>query len=573
MSGIDKLEKRLKAKTEKPKGQTARQLNLRLSEGIVITGMHRSGTSMVAALVEKMGVSQLGQKPKKPAADNPDGFWEDLALQKISDGLLAASGHTWSNLGGEMTSKASKVNETLIATARNDVYQLRQDIGEPWFIKDPRICLVFEEWSRILLLKAPVIFIVRDPHDVASSLMQRDSIAQQEALALWYRYNRTFLNSLRNVKNLVLDYDATCEKPKSAQSGVETFLERTLSRASDESFKVTNQVVFNPRKTQSLQRVSKAQFNQESEDCIELYASLRSLHLTEISGKLQLRPEPEWVRDALDRALAASEIRTKLAHFETKTDFLLAELATSRGLLCDRDVELSRLQAEAEKERTVLEGQLADVETRADYLFDELATAVREHTVLEGQLAEVEAKANFLFAELATSRGSLNDRNQLVDLLQRKIRSADLELTRLTIHQTSLEFQINALKKVDAERLILEDVSLYLLEDLRRLTSKRTYRILRKFKIFVRKLLTLNSDQISLRNDVIPAGVVDLDYLGRILELQLHSAEYLEMYSDIKKSGINPYSHYLKKGESEGRVIPRKPLENRKLSLKQSDVH
>ena len=573
MSGIDKLEKRLKAKTEKPKGQTARQLNLRLSEGIVITGMHRSGTSMVAALVEKMGVSQLGQKPKKPAADNPDGFWEDLALQKISDGLLAASGHTWSNLGGEMTSKASKVNETLIATARNDVYQLRQDIGEPWFIKDPRICLVFEEWSRILLLKAPVIFIVRDPHDVASSLKQRDSIAQREALALWYRYNRTFLNSLRNVNNLVLDYDATCEKPKSAQSGVETFLERTLSRASDESFKVTNQVVFNPRKTQSLQRVSKAQFNQESEDCIELYASLRSLHLTEISGKLQLRPEPEWVRDALDRALAASEIRTKLAHFETKTDFLLAELATSRGLLSDRDVELSRLQAEAEKERTVLEGQLADVETRADYLFDELATAVREHTVLEGQLAEVEAKANFLFAELATSRGSLNDRNQLVDLLQRKIRSADLELTRLTIHQTSLEFQINALKKVDAERLILEDVSLYLLEDLRRLTSKRTYRILRKFKIFVRKLLTLNSDQISLRNDVIPAGVVDLDYLGRILELQLHSAEYLEMYSDIKKSGINPYSHYLKKGESEGRVIPRKPLENRKLSLKQSDVH
>jgi hypothetical protein len=232
-------------------------------------------------------------------------------------------------------------------------------------------------------------------------------------------------------------------------------------------------------------------------------------------------------------------------------------------LLSDRDVELSRLQAEAEKERTVLEGQLAEVETKADYLFDKLATAVREHTVLEGQLAEVEAKANFLFAELATSRGSLNDRNQLVDLLQRKIRSADLELTRLTIHQTSLEFQINALKKVDAERLILEDVSLYLLEDLRRLTSKRNYRILRKFKIFVRKLLTLNSDQISLRNDVIPAGVVDLDYLGRILELQLHSAEYLEMYSDIKKSGINPYSHYLKKGESEGRVIPRKPLENR----------
>jgi hypothetical protein len=250
-------------------------------------------------------------------------------------------------------------------------------------------------------------------------------------------------------------------------------------------------------------------------------------------------------------------------------------------LLSDRDVELSRLQAEAEKERTVLEGQLADVETRADFLSGELAVsrallsdrdvelsrlqaeAEKERNVLEAQLADVEAKADFLFDELAVSRGLLSDRNLLVDLLQRKLRAADLELTRLAVNHTSLEFELNALKKVEAERLILEDVSLFLLEDLRRLTSKRTYRISRKFKIFVRKLLTLNSDQISLRNDVIPAGVVDLDYLGRILELQLHSAEYLEMYSDIKKSGINPYSHYLKKGESEGRVIPRKPLENR----------
>ena len=413
MSGIDKLEKRSKVKAEKPKAHAARQSNVRLSEGIVITGMHRSGTSMVAALVQMLGVSQLGQKPMKPAADNPDGFWEDLALQKISDDLLAASGYSWRNLGGEMTSKASKVNETLIATARKDVYQLRQDIGEPWFIKDPRICLVFEEWSRILLLKAPVIFIVRDPHDVASSLMQRDSIAQQEALALWYRYNRTFLNSLRNVKNLVLDYDATCEKPKSAQSGVETFIERTLSRASNESFKVTNQVIFNPRKTESPRGVSKAQLSQESEDCIELYASLRSLHLTEVSGKLQLSPEPGWVSDSLERALATSVILRKLADVETKADFLSGELAVSRGLLSDRELELSRVQSETEKERNVLEAQLADVETKAKYLVDELAASrglssdrelelarvqsetEKERNVLEAQLADVETKAKY----------------------------------------------------------------------------------------------------------------------------------------------------------------------------------
>jgi hypothetical protein len=274
-------------------------------------------------------------------------------------------------------------------------------------------------------------------------------------------------------------------------------------------------------------------------------------------------------------------LEAQLADVEARADFLFHELAVSRGLLSDRDLELARVQSETDKERTALEAQLADVEAKADFLFHELAVSRgllsdrdlelarvqsetgKERTVLEAQLADVEAKADFLFHELAVSRGLLSDRNLSVDLLQRKLRAADLELTRLAVNHTSLEFELNALKKVEAERLILEDVSLFLLEDLRRLTSKRTYRISRKFKIFVRKLLTFNSDRISLRNDVIPTQEVDLNYLGRILELQFHSAEYLEMYSDIKKCGVNPYSHYLKKGESEGRITPRKTLDNR----------
>ena len=45
---------------------------------IVVTGMHRSGTSMVAHVLSGLGV-YLGPQAElcAPAEDNSDGFWEN----------------------------------------------------------------------------------------------------------------------------------------------------------------------------------------------------------------------------------------------------------------------------------------------------------------------------------------------------------------------------------------------------------------------------------------------------------------------------------------------------------------
>lgn len=50
---------------------------------------------MIAGLVKQYGVNQLGKTPMSAAADNRDGFYEDIALIEISDKILRISESSW----------------------------------------------------------------------------------------------------------------------------------------------------------------------------------------------------------------------------------------------------------------------------------------------------------------------------------------------------------------------------------------------------------------------------------------------------------------------------------------------
>ena len=63
---------------------------------VCILGMHRSGTSMVARLLNLCGVYLGEEKDLIPAAeDNPEGFWENVKFQEINQELLITFGGEW----------------------------------------------------------------------------------------------------------------------------------------------------------------------------------------------------------------------------------------------------------------------------------------------------------------------------------------------------------------------------------------------------------------------------------------------------------------------------------------------
>jgi len=54
---------------------------------VVIIGMHRSGTSVIARGLKVLGVT-LGDNLMPPGEDNPKGYWEDLDINELNVELL-----------------------------------------------------------------------------------------------------------------------------------------------------------------------------------------------------------------------------------------------------------------------------------------------------------------------------------------------------------------------------------------------------------------------------------------------------------------------------------------------------
>ena len=60
---------------------------------ICVLGMHRSGTSVIARMLNLLGV-YLGPEERflKPAFDNPKGFWEHRQISELNEEILNAFG-------------------------------------------------------------------------------------------------------------------------------------------------------------------------------------------------------------------------------------------------------------------------------------------------------------------------------------------------------------------------------------------------------------------------------------------------------------------------------------------------
>ena len=63
---------------------------------ILVSGFHRSGTSLVAKTLEANGVS-MGNSLMGASFANKEGHYEDIPLVNIHDAMLAANGTTGRN--------------------------------------------------------------------------------------------------------------------------------------------------------------------------------------------------------------------------------------------------------------------------------------------------------------------------------------------------------------------------------------------------------------------------------------------------------------------------------------------
>jgi hypothetical protein len=170
----------------RPSGAAAPRASL-----IVITGMHRSGTSALARSCNLLGVD-LGDDFIPTQPDNQSGFWEDAGVKDADDAVLASHGMLWDDVGALPRPwrdgfGGAAARERLRATLAVLVAR-----GPLCGVKDPRISRLLPVWLPLLdALDVSCAFLIalREPREVARSLARREGLSEPRALLLWLRYS------------------------------------------------------------------------------------------------------------------------------------------------------------------------------------------------------------------------------------------------------------------------------------------------------------------------------------------------------------------------------------------------
>jgi GT2 family glycosyltransferase len=195
---------------------------------VLILGMHRSGTSLVAKAAQVAGVD-LGDHLMAPASDNPKGFFEDTDVFDFNQRLLNEIDIRWDiptlllENSWESSQYAKWVEEAAYFLENRTQQQLL------FAIKDPRLCLTAPIWLKAaenVGLTTLFVAVIRNPLDVARSLEVRNKFSINKGLSLWLSYNYLLLELLleRDERRLFIEYQNVLSSPRQEIARLHEFI-------------------------------------------------------------------------------------------------------------------------------------------------------------------------------------------------------------------------------------------------------------------------------------------------------------------------------------------------------------
>jgi len=370
---------------------------------LIISGMHRSGTSLLASLCQSAGL-HIGERLMWPAESNPIGHFEDLDFYEFHQRALAANGLCREGFVSDTDS--IHVPEPLQAVAR-ELIATRKKLSQRWGWKDPRTVLFLDFWNS-LLPAARWLFVVREPSQVIDSLFRRGDAAFLDnpsfALKVWRHYNeivRAFV-CRHSDRCLVVDVSQIGNDPQAVIDTVRNRLGVSLTAPT---------AVYRPELLASSPSVGHVAVAKAADPAAyELYAELRGLAgLGESIGDANSRIGPQDVTDAAFMDWAGRTASMSAAKSAEKASHLLEEQIAS----LNRAIDTAAMELAASRQRTEsLESQIAEVrcesadgsretkalQTKLHAEFNNAAAAVAHH---ERELREFAEQKSTLHSAIA----------------------------------------------------------------------------------------------------------------------------------------------------------------------------
>ena len=184
---------------------------------VLVTGMHRNGTSALARTLSLLGAAMPADLVP-PNEGNPHGHWEPQGMVDLNDRMLAEAG---SDLYGVVDIPPAWFDSpAALAFTAEAATLIEGAFGDEGLVvlKDPRTALLAPVWNRALAdcgYRVVHILPLRHPVDVAHSLRRRhlktipyDAWASPRGEAVWLRYTLAAVRGSRGHGRAFLRYGA-----------------------------------------------------------------------------------------------------------------------------------------------------------------------------------------------------------------------------------------------------------------------------------------------------------------------------------------------------------------------------
>ncbi|WP_293059205.1 glycosyltransferase [Okeania sp. SIO2B3] len=412
----------------------------------IITGMHRSGTSLTASLFQSVGVN-IGANLVGPEYGNVRGHFEDIEFVELQKGILGSQG--LDDLGSNVEITEIPVKKQYLKAAKRLIknrQETQDNSGKNWGWKDPRTTLFLNFWLE-LLPDAKFIFVYRSPWEVADSLYRRatdEKLLEQPEIAvkMWLNSNQRILDFYQNFSQqcLIAKVDSIGKNPEGFIQAVNDKFEIDLPTPPPGNFE-ESLLVKDIIKTSRPNLIEKY-----FPETLEVYQQLEKVGLGGESGAdlikniqndCQFWEFQDWLNiRGLEKQinLLETDVKKRQEFFreaQQKVDNLEKQLGETEQQLDSREIKLK----ESAKKLEALETEIG--ETQA--LLDGKVTKLQES---QTKVATLERKLGQTQAQFEGAKIKLDDS-------QRKVIRLEIELgqTQAQLSNSATRFQ-EALAKI-----------------------------------------------------------------------------------------------------------------------------
>lgn len=168
----------------------------------IISGMHRSGTSIVARLMYEAG-ADLGDPNTfyRPDKWNPDGYFEQPEFHAINMPII--NGAFWKLSYFSLPSTDRIIRRSArFAESISTV----SDKYEGKVVKEVRFCLTLPAWQKYGAHFDRILVCLREPLEVAMSVRKRRRVPLSTGYKLWCLHNERLLENARNIPLWFINY-------------------------------------------------------------------------------------------------------------------------------------------------------------------------------------------------------------------------------------------------------------------------------------------------------------------------------------------------------------------------------